>query len=112
MVLYKGWRAYAIAEDSHYDQEDAVKTSRKGVQPLTPVKQKVGNLIRYKRVKKDEQYQNLPYPDYIGVPFVSGKDEYPYPEEADAMFPVTEQSPNTPRMQDCLLMSGSLLNRL
>ena len=29
-----------------------------------------------------------------------------------AMFPVTEQSPNTPRMQDCLLLSGSLLSRL
>jgi hypothetical protein len=29
-----------------------------------------------------------------------------------AMFPVTVQSPNTPRMQDCLLLSGSLLSRL
>ena len=43
------------------------------------------NLIRFKRVRKDGRYQELPYPDYIGVPFIPGQDEYPYPEEAIAL---------------------------
>lgn len=43
------------------------------------------NLIRYKRVRKDGQYRNLPYPGYIDVPFSPGRDEYPYPEEAIAL---------------------------
>ncbi len=38
-------------------------------------------LIKFKRVKG----KDLPYPDYIGVEYVPGKDEYPYPPEAMAL---------------------------
>lgn len=40
------------------------------------------SVIRFKRVKKDGVYRNLPYPEYVGVHFTPGKDEYPYPPEA------------------------------
>ena len=42
-------------------------------------------LIRFKRVKHGGVYLDLPYPDYIGVPFHPGEDAYPYPEEAIAL---------------------------
>lgn len=42
-------------------------------------------LVQYKRVRRGETYADLPYPDYIGLPFRPGKDEYPYPEEAIAL---------------------------
>ena len=42
-------------------------------------------LIHFKRVKRNGIYENLPYPDYIGIPFHPGKDEYPYPKEAIAL---------------------------
>lgn len=40
------------------------------------------NVVHFKRVKKEGQYQNLPYPDYVNVPFDPQRDEYPYPPEA------------------------------
>lgn len=40
------------------------------------------NVLAFKRVKKDGVYQNLPYPDYVGIPYDPDRDEYPYPEEA------------------------------
>lgn len=43
------------------------------------------SVIRFKRVKKDGIYQNLPYPEYIGLPFDPGADEYPYPPEAASL---------------------------
>ncbi len=43
------------------------------------------NVIHFKRLKKDGIYQNLPYPDYIGVPYHPETDEYPYPQEAVAL---------------------------
>lgn len=43
------------------------------------------NVIRFKRVKVNGAYQNLPYPDYVGVPFDPKSDEYPYPMEAVAL---------------------------
>lgn len=42
-------------------------------------------VIHFKRVKKDGKYVNLPYPDYVGIPFDPGADEYPYPREAEAL---------------------------
>ncbi len=42
-------------------------------------------VIRFKRVKKDGVYQDLPYPDYVGVPFNPKEDAYPYPPEAAAL---------------------------
>ena len=42
-------------------------------------------LIRFKRVKRGGRYQDLPYPEYVGVPFHPGVDVYPYPEEAAAL---------------------------
>lgn len=45
------------------------------------------NIVKFKRVKDETtgQYLNLPYPEYIGKPFDTEKDEYPYPLEAVAM---------------------------
>ncbi len=40
------------------------------------------NVIRFKRLKKDGIYKELPYPDYIGVPYHPETDDYPYPLEA------------------------------
>ena len=42
------------------------------------------NLVKFKRVKDTVTgvYKNLPYPDYIGIPFHPGLDEYPYPMDA------------------------------
>ncbi|MGI6107081.1 MAG: SGNH/GDSL hydrolase family protein [Lachnospiraceae bacterium] len=43
------------------------------------------NSVRFKRLRVNGEYRNLPYPDYIGVPFDPEKDEYPYPPEAVQM---------------------------
>lgn len=43
------------------------------------------NVIHYKRLKKDGIYQELPFPDYIGVPYHPDTDEYPYPAGAIAL---------------------------
>lgn len=43
------------------------------------------NLVKYKRLRdpnSKDTYRNLPYPDYIGVPFNPETDEYPYPVDA------------------------------
>jgi len=44
-------------------------------------------LVQYKRLKNLEtgEYQNVPYPDFIGLPFHPDSDEYPYPPEAIGM---------------------------
>ena len=42
-------------------------------------------VIRFKRVRRNGRYENLPYPDYVGIPFRPGQDEYPYPLEAIAL---------------------------
>ena len=42
-------------------------------------------LIRFKRVTRENGTEDLPYPDYIGIPFTPGRDVYPYPPEAAAL---------------------------
>jgi lysophospholipase L1-like esterase len=44
----------------------------------------IKDLVKYKRLKDPQTgvYKNYPYPDYIGVPFNPGTDEYPYPPDA------------------------------
>ena len=44
----------------------------------------VKNVVKFKRLKDPVTglYRNIKYPDYIGVPFNPGIDEYPYPVEA------------------------------
>ena len=43
------------------------------------------NAVKFKRVKVGGAYRDLPYPDYVGVPFDPKRDEYPYPPEAADM---------------------------
>lgn len=45
------------------------------------------NLVKFKRLKNPQtgKYTNYAYPDYIGIPFNSKSDEYPYPPEAIGM---------------------------
>jgi len=42
------------------------------------------NMVKYKRLKDPAtgEYRNYSYPDYVGIPFNPGADEYPYPPEA------------------------------
>jgi len=44
----------------------------------------VNNVVKFKRLKDSVTgiYHNIKYPDYIGVPFHPGIDEYPYPMDA------------------------------
>jgi lysophospholipase L1-like esterase len=44
----------------------------------------VRNVVKFKRLKDSATglYQNIKYPDYIGIPFHPGADEYPYPVDA------------------------------
>ncbi len=39
-------------------------------------------LVRFKRVRKEGRCMDLPYPDYVGIPFDPAGDPYPYPNEA------------------------------
>jgi lysophospholipase L1-like esterase len=42
-------------------------------------------LVKYKRLKDPQTagaYRNYPYPEYVGIPFNPGTDEYPYPPGA------------------------------
>lgn len=43
------------------------------------------NAVIFKHVRCGGGYEDLPYPDYCGVPFDPAKDEYPYPPEAVGM---------------------------
>lgn len=43
------------------------------------------NVIHFKRLRYHGTYQNLSYPDYVGVAYHPEMDEYPYPEEAVAL---------------------------
>ena len=42
------------------------------------------NVVKFKRLKDpvSGEYRNYTYPDYIGIPFNPGTDEYPYPVDA------------------------------
>jgi lysophospholipase L1-like esterase len=44
----------------------------------------VKNVVQFKRLKDSATgvYRNIEYPDYIGMPFIPGKDAYPYPIDA------------------------------
>lgn len=42
-------------------------------------------LIRFKHVQRDGHYADLPYPDYVGLPFDPLHDEHPYPPECSAL---------------------------
>jgi lysophospholipase L1-like esterase len=49
----------------------------------------VKNLVKFKRLKDPASgtYRHYKYPDYIGIPFQPGEDEYPYPVESiDATY--------------------------
>ena len=53
------------------------------------------NAVRFKRVRRGERVEDLPYPDYTGIPFAPGEDPYPYPPEAawmtyDGLHPTDE----------------------
>ncbi len=41
--------------------------------------------VRFKRVRRGGRVEDLPYPDYIGIPFSPKDDPYPYPPEAARM---------------------------
>lgn len=47
----------------------------------------VMHTVRFKRLRDPQtgKYRNYSYPEYIGVPFTPGIDEYPYPVEATDM---------------------------
>jgi lysophospholipase L1-like esterase len=43
------------------------------------------NVIKFKRVRAENGCVDLPYPDFIGIPYNPDKDDYPYPVEAIAL---------------------------
>ena len=43
------------------------------------------NVVKFQRKRVDGVETDLPYPDYISVPYDPDKDEYPYPPEAISM---------------------------
>lgn len=45
------------------------------------------NMVKYKRLKDPQtgMYKNYGYPAYVGIPFDSATDEYPYPADAAGM---------------------------
>lgn len=43
------------------------------------------NVVKFKRVKTEIGFQDLPYPDYIGIPYDPDQDGYPYPIESIAL---------------------------
>ncbi len=66
------------------------------------------NLIRFKRVRQGEIYRDLPYPDYVGIPYHPGDDEYPYPAESiwmtyDGLHPSDE---------GCEILAGLFANKI
>jgi lysophospholipase L1-like esterase len=44
----------------------------------------VENVVKFKRLKDESTglYRNYSYPEYIGIPFHPGVDDYPYPVDA------------------------------
>jgi lysophospholipase L1-like esterase len=44
----------------------------------------VEKMVKYKRLKDPQSgnYKNYPYPSFVGIPFNSETDEYPYPKES------------------------------
>jgi lysophospholipase L1-like esterase len=68
---------------------DAVKTIAKaGCFQLVDLYYKSGinlkNAVHYARLRdpKTGEYKNYSYPNYIGIPYNSATDDYPYPPEA------------------------------
>src|SRR5258707_848836 len=47
----------------------------------------VSHTVRYKRLRDPQtgEYRNYAYPEYTGIPFNPGVDEYPYPPDAMGM---------------------------
>lgn len=43
------------------------------------------NAVKFKRVRTPDGVRDLPYPDYVGLPFNPAADPYPYPPEAQAL---------------------------
>lgn len=43
------------------------------------------NAVRFKRVSTPQGVRDLPWPDYVGLPFDPARDPYPYPPEARAL---------------------------
>ena len=43
------------------------------------------NAVHFKRVHTDEGDLDLPFPDYLGIPFDPDEDPYPYPLESHAL---------------------------
>jgi len=64
----------AIAKYEHFDLVDLYYKSGMNYT----------NLVNFKRLKdpKTGVYKNYVYPDFIGIPFNPGTDEYPYPVDA------------------------------
>ena len=45
----------------------------------------VNRAVKFKRVRTPDGVRDLPYPDYVGLPFDPAADPYPYPPEAQAL---------------------------
>lgn len=43
------------------------------------------NAVKFKQVRTAQGVRDLPYPDYVGLPFDPASDPYPYPPEAHAL---------------------------
>lgn len=69
--------ADAVKEIGHYEHFEVIDLYYKsGIS--------VKNVVKFKRLKDTVSgtYRNMKYPNYIGIPFRPGKDEYPYPADA------------------------------
>ena len=69
--------AEAINKIGEYERLDVVDLYHKSGITLD-------KMVKYKRLKNPQtgDYQNYPYPDYIGIPFNPETDDYPYPRDA------------------------------
>ena len=43
------------------------------------------SVVRFKRVRSGDHYEDLAYPHFVGIPYDPKEDEYPYPPEAAAL---------------------------
>jgi lysophospholipase L1-like esterase len=69
--------ADAVKEIGHYEKFPVIDLYyQSGIE--------LKNVVKYKKVKDPVTgiYHNMKYPDYIGIPFHPGTDEYPYPPDA------------------------------
>ena len=69
--------ADAVKEIGHYEHFEVIDLYYKSVI-------RVKNVVKFKRLKDTVTgtYRNMKYPNYIGILFSPGKDEYPYPTDA------------------------------